>query len=65
MLVYAIVAFVVGIIGYALHRAVPASRPLSTVAMYAGVGLGVLFLGIWLVVALTHGSAIEIEGMIR
>lgn len=49
MIVLGIVLLVVGIVGWAFHRSSPGSRPLSTIAMYVGLGVGTLLVVIGLI----------------
>lgn len=61
MLLYAIIAFVFGILGWAFHRSILQSRPVSTVAMYAGLGIGTVLLVVWLILVLTDGPALVVR----
>jgi hypothetical protein len=61
MIYLGIVFLIVGIIGWAFARAMPSTHPISTLAMYAGLGIGIVLLIVGILVYATHGDAIQID----
>lgn len=63
MIFYGILFLILGVVGWAFHRGLPASQPISTVAMYIGVGVGAILLVVGILILVTRGDAIEINSL--
>lgn len=63
MITYGIILLVVGLIGLAFDRALPQTRPFSTLVMYIGLGIGFLLLVIGIIVLALNGDAVHVNSM--
>jgi cytochrome bd-type quinol oxidase subunit 1 len=61
MIYLGILFLAIGLVGFALHRAVPKTQPISTFIMYLGVPLGLILLVTGIIVNATQGCSIEVD----
>lgn len=61
MIYLGILFLIVGIVAMAFERTRPATRPLSTFAMYVGLGVGIVLVVVGIFVLATQGDAIQVD----
>lgn len=61
MITYGIIALVIGVIGWAFHRSMAQSRPVSTVVMYAGLGIGAILIAIGVILLVVPSTGAELR----
>lgn len=58
-----ILLLVIGLIALAFERVMPQTRPVSTLVMWIGVGVGLLLLAVGIFVLVTHGDTVYVNSM--